>query len=695
MTTTNNTKFRKYLLMSLICGILGIVSTLTFQSIVLQGALKGYITLAWTNNLFKLRQEYNPEENKALKDIVVVLFDNDTNARMRTFWPYDRKDIANVVNFLTLAGAKLVVFDILFPTPKQDNPESDQALIDAVKNSGNVILGAKFVISKSKNNTPIERIKKFAINFAIENNKFHKKDFQHTEEDQLFVTSFKDLVEKARNIGFFNAVKTDDLTRDGMFVLCNSDYCYPSLPLSAYLELKEANKVTYNPGKYMQIGDLKAPLDQNNHCKINWFGGKDNEKEKNKNYKDFIYTYKPAWMLIKSYNDILSIAKQTKKSPKEVFNHWLNDSDKFILDNLTLSIDPNIFKDKTVIIGISSSGAHDYINTPFGQMPGVFQHAYILDNLLTKRFLHTPNNTIILLIVIILCFLTSLTVIYASSKERVFLLILPLGYIAIYTITCIHLFINYNLNFNWIMPTMSIILTFFLGVIYYFLAEGKEKKKVKRAMSNYLSPQIMKIIVENPELVSTSSIKRKTVTIFFFDIRSFTTICENNPPELIAKLLNEYHTTVINAIFKYGGTLDKIIGDAVLAFWNAPVDIDDHPMLAIKSALEVRKDLKELNLTWEKILNHPVGFGIGINTQEIVVGNIGSDKFMDYTVVGDGVNLAARLEGLNKKYNTNIIISEYTYKLTCDKIYTRYLDITKVKGKAIETKIYEVLRIRN
>ena len=118
-------------------------------------------------------------------------------------------------------------------------------------------------------------------------------------------------------------------------------------------------------------------------------------------------------------------------------------------------------------------------------------------------------------------------------------------------------------------------------------------------------------------------------------------------------------------------------------------------MLAIKSALEVKQNLKELNLTWEKILRQNVNYGIGINTQEVVVGNIGSDIFMDYTVVGDGVNLAARLEGLNKKYETNIIISEYTYKLTCDKIYTRYLDITTVKGKAIETKIYEVLRIRD
>ena len=271
---------------------------------------------------------------------------------------------------------------------------------------------------------------------------------------------------------------------------------------------------------------------------------------------------------------------------------------------------------------------------------------------------------------------------------------MPLIYVILFSFAAIALFAYYNILIDWAISLSGIIITFLISVIYYFFAEGKDKQQVKKAMSNYISPQVMKIVMENPELVSTNSIKRKNITIFFFDIRSFTTISENNTPELVAKLLNEYHTEIINIILNNKGTLDKIIGDAILAFWNAPVDTEDHPMLAIKSAIEIKKKLKKLSLKWEKELKHAIDFGIGINTQDVVVGNIGSEKFMDYTVVGDGVNLASRLEGLNKKYNTNIIISEYTYNLTCDKIYTRYLDVTQVKGKAIETKVYEVLGIR-
>lgn len=692
MSNKKNKKFHKFIYMFLICGILGIVSTLAFNSIVLQNALKGYINLAWTNNLFKLRQQYNPAKNMVSNDIVVILFDNDTNARMKTFWPYDRKYVASVLNFLSLAEAKAVVFDIVFPVPLPDKAESDKTLIEAVKNAGNVYLGSRFIYSKSTKLELSNKIKELAIDFKIENKSLDKSLFQFSKKHQLFETSFKELVDVAKGIGFFNAAKKEDITRKSLLILCNGEYCYPNLPMSFFLDEVGTKEVICKPGHHMQIGTIKIPIDANNYFDINWFGAKDAQKESD---KKFFYNYKPAWMLIKSYNDILTMSNKLKLSPKEVFKHWENETNQFIVDNLTLTIDPSIFKDKIVFVGVSSSGAHDYINTPFGSMPGVFKHSFVLDNLLTNRFLYTLNDNCILLLVIVLCFLTSLTVIYASSKDFTVLLFLPFIYVLAFSTICIIAFTYYNLNINWIMPSSSIIITFFLGIIYYFFAEGKEKKKVKRAMSNYLSPQIMKIIVENPELVSRSSIQRKTVTIFFFDIRSFTTICENNPPELIAKLLNEYHTAVINAIFKNGGTLDKIIGDAVLAFWNAPVDIDDHPMLAIKSAIEVRKNLKELNLTWEKILKHSVGYGIGINTQEVVVGNIGSDSFMDYTVVGDGVNLAARLEGLNRKYDTNIIISEYTYKLTCDKIYTRYLDITKVKGKAIETKIYEVLRIRD
>lgn len=465
---------RKYLIMFLICGVLGFISTLAFNSIILQSSLKGYISLAWTNNLFKLRQELNPENNKTSKDIIVILFDDETNVKMSSFWPYDRKYVAKLIKFLTLAEAKTIILDIVFPIPKPNKVKSDQELIEAVKNAENVYLGSKFIASISNKQHYNNEAIKHAIAFNIKHNNITKDSFRFTHNHQQFETPFKELMDVSKGIGFFNAAKKEDITRKSLLILCDGDNCYPNLGLAYYLGKENIKEMTCYPKQYMQIANLNIPIDSKNRFDINWFGALLTNKNQD---PSFFYKSKPAWRLIQSYNDIITTSKKLNMKPEAVLKHWNDETNTYINENLILPVDPNIFKDKIVLIGVSSSGAHDYINTPFGTMPGVFKHAFVLDNLLTKRFIVTLNNNYILLLVIMFCFLTSATVIYASSKDYSALLILPFAYIILFSITCIYAFTFHNININWILPSSSILITFILGIIYYFFAEGKEKKK--------------------------------------------------------------------------------------------------------------------------------------------------------------------------------------------------------------------------
>lgn len=686
---TINKKLQLYINIFIICGIISTISA-QIANYAVSKYLNDYINLAWINYMFHNRQQfYTNNRNMPSKDIIVVLFDDDTDRNMSTFWPYDRSEIAKIIEYLRMSGSKAIIFDILFSDPKIEKPNSDKLLVEAVKKAGNVYLGAKFIISEKEDKTEEENTKMFTVNLEELN---HSKINQRSNYKYIFDTPFIDLLKVVKGVGYFNTYTQKDVLRNATLTKCNDKACFPSLPFSYYLDFLNTKKIKLIPDKYFQIKDNKIPLGKEDIFYVNWFGGREDLETDFDHYKKFIYTSIPAWKLIKSQDRIATLARKLNRTPDQVFYDWYYDKDKENTKELIIE-DPDSFKDKVVFVGVSSSGAQDYITTPFGKMPGVYLHAFILDSLISKNFIVVPNFIINLLILIFLCLLNSFTVVFASAKDKILLLFFPIFYLVLFSLLCLYLFGNYNIILDWSTPIIGIIISSFVAFLYYFLIEGKDKKLVKRAMSNYLSPQVMKSVLENPELLKPTAITRKTLTIFFFDIRSFTSISEDNPPELVAKMLNEYHSEVINVVFKNKGTLDKIIGDAVLSFWNAPIEIEDHPYLAVKSALEINERLKELNYTWEKILKVTINFGMGINTQDVVVGNIGSEKFMDYTVVGDGVNLASRLEGLNKNYNTNIIISEYTYRFIKDKVNVKFLDTVKVRGKTQGTNIYELLSL--
>jgi adenylate cyclase len=227
-------------------------------------------------------------------------------------------------------------------------------------------------------------------------------------------------------------------------------------------------------------------------------------------------------------------------------------------------------------------------------------------------------------------------------------------------------------------------------MVYLLLTEERHSRQIKNIFSRYVSPQVVEQLVKDPRAELKLGGNKQVVTILFSDIRGFTTLSEELSPEAVVELLNEYFQTWTDMIFKYDGTVDKFIGDAIMAIFGAPVAHPDDPLRAVQAALAMQAALMELNTKWAAEGKRMFKIGVGINTGEAIVGNMGSQQAMGYTVIGDAVNLASRLEGKTKDLGAEILISESTYQAVKNKVEAQeHQDIT-VKGKARAMSVYDV-----
>ena len=233
---------------------------------------------------------------------------------------------------------------------------------------------------------------------------------------------------------------------------------------------------------------------------------------------------------------------------------------------------------------------------------------------------------------------------------------------------------------------------FLAAFVYLSVTEGREKRKVRKMLGQYVSPHMLSEIENSMGDVLKAEVGTKEhVTILFSDIRGFTSISENETPERTVSMLNRYFSLWADAIFDEDGTIDKFVGDAVMALWGAPLKRDDHPVRAVRAALRLLEKLPELNVELKESGYPEIRIGIGINTGFAILGNIGSEKKLDYTVIGDAVNLASRIEGLTKQYSCGILVSESTYDLVKDHFECEYVDKVNVKGKDKPVKIFKVV----
>ncbi len=348
---------------------------------------------------------------------------------------------------------------------------------------------------------------------------------------------------------------------------------------------------------------------------------------------------------------------------------------------------PEEFRGKIVLVGATSPTLHDIFPTAFapqGDMPGVEIHANMLETLFQGIWL-TRISRLATFVLVLGAAVCAVAVTNWLRPLVAFGVLMGVG--LAYVGASFAAFAWGSLWVDQVPVQSALMLGYGITVVENFLIEQREKRRLSR----FFSPNVLREVVRHRDELALGSSRRR-ITVLFADIRGFTTISEKLSPEEVAELLREYLTSMTEAVFKYGGTVDKFIGDAVMALYNAPFEQPDHAVQAVRTALEFQERVKALSERWVAKCGSPLKNGVGINTGEVVVGTLGSAQRLEYTAVGDAVNLASRLESLTKDFATPIIISESTYQEVKRIFSGRYLGEVTVKGKEVPVKIYGVER---
>ncbi len=463
--------------------------------------------------------------------------------------------------------------------------------------------------------------------------------------NQIFETDFllqpiDVLKNEAIALGHINTLVDDDgVLRKIPLYIKYQDIYLPSLSLAAYGYLNNLEVVQQtNPQSVLNQLGLKE-----NNLRINFVGS-------------------PGKFSFVSYNDVLN-----KK------------------------INPAFFKDKIVFIGVVASDLHDIEMTPVSRgqaMAGTEIQANARNTLLSRNLLTELNRLLTVVLIFLMRGLGLLIVILARKVWAI--VVLTLTALAVYNFLAFWFF-DKGIIFNLIYPNGSLILSAGLAVSWSYVSEQRQRRRIYDMFSRFLDRNVVKELLEFKDEAELRKPRLKKITILFSDIEGFTSFSEKMNPAQLAEFLNEYFTAMTNIILDEKGVIDKYIGDAIMAFWGAPLDLPDHASRACHSALRMIEKVKSLGDNWEKRGLPKINIRIGIHTGEVVVGSIGSSLRFDYTAIGDGVNTASRLEGLNKEFGTNIIVSQSTYEVVKNNFKTRYLGLCKIKGKEKEQAAYELI----
>ena len=614
--------------------------------------------------------------------VIVTVDEKSLNELGR--WPWPRTTVAKVVERLKAGGAKAVGFDVVFAEPdensslktlaslgsemkrlgihdrqlssligrKQKGADTDAALAQAIARARNVTLGYFFHIQKRDAEHMTERQISEGEKY-IRNSRYATVKMTPESNDSPIVpayaavTNLKAISAAGQNSGYFNAFPDSDGTiRWSPLVIKFRDGYYTSLALSTLMQYLDGPMLTLNLAEFgvesIRLGSIEIPTDESGRLLLNYLG------------------------------------------PAKTFPHHS------AADVYANRLPAGTFKDKIVLIGATATGIYDLRVTPFSAVyPGVEIHATAIDNILHQRFLiHSAWTMFIDICAIILCGL--LIGMAAPRLKAVQGVLLILAALTVFVVFNAVIFSRLNIWLNLIYPVLTM-MTIYLGItVYRYVTEEREKKKIRGAFQYYLTASVITEMLKDPDKLKLGGDK-KDLSVLFSDIRGFTTVSEKLSPEELVHLLNEYLTAMTNIVFKYEGLLDKYMGDAIMAVFGAPLDQPDHALRACRTALGMMEALKTLQKKWTDEGRPVLNIGVGINSGDMVVGNMGSEMRFDYTVMGDSVNLGSRLEGINKEYGTNIVISEYTYAAVKEKLCCRELDMVRVKGKKLPVRIYELL----
>lgn len=598
-------------------------------------------------------------------EIVVIAIDDKSisDPKRGIRWPWKRELYAKIFEYLKHSNAKLVGFDVLIATSDTDK-NSDMKLFSTIKNMDKLVVGFSPSVLPYTSVVDGENYdKKFKKKFSIS-----IKD----ERSQKSADFYKSLLKYPD--GYFNSVGkvgSVEITSDSDGYIRYIDQMisykgtlYPSLALRMYdaLQPKGNTFIVKDDRVVSTKSDLKIPTSP--AYNIGVFNNIRYYRPYNSGYTHKVY----------SAIDIIDSLDNIKKGKPPI-------------------IDPAEFKDKIVFVGGNAKaiaiGLADVKRTPIsGDYPGVDIQATNLDNLLHNEFLTQTTTFQDILNLIILLGITFLIIRYFSLFASLGIISLI---IILYIVMCSILY-RFNIAINVITPIGLQLITMTMAYSYRFILEGQNKEKIKHAMGKYISQDVMQDVVKNIDQIKLGG-KRANVTVLFADIRGFTSMSEKLTAEEVSVILNEYFTEIEPIIAKYNGVINKFIGDAVMAIFGEPIQDKNHAMNAVKCANEMLISVAELQQKWLAEGKPKIEIGIGINTGEAFVGNIGSEKRLEYTVIGDMVNLASRIESYNKVYKTSFLISSTTYDKVRNIADVIKISEVSIRGKAKKLDIYEVLRL--
>ncbi len=519
---------------------------------------------------------------------------------------------------------------------------------------------ASYVLKSSTLVNPIHHVDRWLFNIpAIAEMTVHTGTFNATQDKDGSVRRAKLFVRSGNIIIPSLAFKT--------FLVIKDLYPTANLIPNPYENPAESNIVTnvkLNNSEGKEV--LTIPTDHRGQLPINYAGPQK------------MFSYLSASEILDGGNT-LTVEQMKKNSDGE----WVEQV--FEVDK------KEYLKDKNFVFGATATGIYDLRVTPFEEnYPGVETHANMLDNLLRQDFLKTdPREEYLMPIgIFLLGVVFSFVVSYFGALPG--LIITFISLISVYLVDAFLIFPQGTV-ITILFPIFTLLFLYTFLTFFKYFTEERKKKELKGTFQKYVSPEIVNEILKDPSKLELGGMKQE-MSVFFSDIRGFTTISEKLDPKALSDLLNHYLTPMTEIIFKNSGTLDKYMGDAIMAFFGAPVPSKDHASQACRSALIQIDKLFELQKIYEERGLPMIDIGIGINTGEMSVGNMGSETVRNYTVMGDSVNLGSRLEGINKLYGTRIIISEFTAgKISKDEFLYREIDWVKVKGKNEPVKIYELM----
>ncbi|MFX4210843.1 CHASE2 domain-containing protein [Aliarcobacter butzleri] len=600
--------------------------------------------------LFTIRGELPHNQNVVVVDI------DETSIKSLGQWPWSRDKLAKILENLTLANVGIVGLDIVFAEEdrtsphkilqdlkiyKKDVPNYDLEFANVVEDSP-VILGYQFdLVKKDNTNAKVPQIP------AIFIEKDKPQDKSYLIEAYNTILNIPQIQDKAYSSGFFNNIPDDTgIIRSVPLIISYDDTIYPSLALEVIRVINDTQKVVVqydeNGISNIVLDDISIPTDRYGRMLINFRGPE------------------------RSFKYISAI---------DIYN---NSFDKSEIDG------------KIVLIGTSAAGLFDLRATPFDSIfPGVEVHANIIDNILMQDFIYKAswldgaNILIIFVLSIIIVMLTTYTTFWANP-------IIFISFSTSYLFLVYNLLFDYGIVLNILFPIATVLIASIMTTLFDYFYNIKKEEAIKAKFASKVSKNVMDDILKNIDKNEFSA-KSKEVTIFFSDIRGFTNISEKLDAKELISFLNRYMQPMSEIIIKYQGTIDKFIGDAIMAYWNAPIDIKNHCDLALKASLEQLEVLEKLNVELQKENLPKIDIGIGLNTGTVIVGEMGSSLRSDYTVIGDTINLGSRVESLCKYYDSKLNISNFTKDKLQEKYIFRFLDLVKVKGKNEPVEIWQVL----